>query len=224
MVDRIVTVPDSLELPAAVKVPTSRLSTATATGKAVLDATDTAAARKAIGAGPLGLVGTGMPNSVVSAPVGSYYTDTAGTNGAWRWLKKSGTGNTGWEVDHGDTGWRQLKADTTWAEALAPAGVTLVSNQPRVRRINNLVQLSICLDLSASGPFTATGPIPTGWRHSIPMAVLLSTSTHGLVRVWFSASSSPVTIQGSGPTVGAWGLVSYVTNDPWPTSLPGIPT
>ena len=36
MVDRIVSVPDSLELPAAVKVPTSRLSTATAIGKDVI--------------------------------------------------------------------------------------------------------------------------------------------------------------------------------------------
>ena len=170
-----------------------------------------------------GLSGTGMPNGVVTANPGTYYTDTAGTNGAWRWLKKSGTGNVGWECIVGDTSWRQLKADTTWIEALAPAGVALVSNQPRVRRINNLVYLSLGVDLSTGGSFTATGPIPTGWRHSTPMAALLSTSTYGLVRVWFSGSSSPVTIQAGGPTAGAWGLVSYATTDPWPSALPGTP-
>lgn len=42
------------------------------------------------------LEGTGMPNGVVAAPPGAYYTDTSGTNGAWVWLKTSGTGTTGW--------------------------------------------------------------------------------------------------------------------------------
>lgn len=46
--------------------------------------------------------GTGSPEGVVAAPVGTAYTDTAGTNGAWQWLKKSGTGTTGWAVTHSD--------------------------------------------------------------------------------------------------------------------------
>ena len=169
------------------------------------------------------LSGTGTPNGIITASPGTYYTDIAGTNGAWRWLKKSGTGNTGWDVVRGDTGWRRVGAEADWLAALQPTGVTLLANQPRVRRINNIVYLSLGMDTSTSGSLTATGPIPTGWRHSIPMAVLLSTSTYGLVRAWFSASSSPVTIQGSGPMVGAWGLASYVTNDPWPATLPGTP-
>ena len=53
MVDRIVTVPDSLELPASVKVPSARLSDSTATGRAVLAAADSAAARAAIGVSEL---------------------------------------------------------------------------------------------------------------------------------------------------------------------------
>lgn len=54
------------------------------------------------------LRGTGMPNGVVTASPGTYYTDTNGTNGAWRWVKTAGTGNTGWVVSVGDTGWRNV--------------------------------------------------------------------------------------------------------------------
>lgn len=52
--------------------------------------------------------GTGMPNGKVSAPVGTTYVDTAVTNGALKWIKRSGAGNQGWEVLTGDTGWRTL--------------------------------------------------------------------------------------------------------------------
>lgn len=54
--------------------------------------------------------GRGMPNGVITAPVGTTYVDEAVTNGALKWIKKSGTGNTGWEVLTGDTGWRTLPA------------------------------------------------------------------------------------------------------------------
>ena len=52
--------------------------------------------------------GTGMPNGQVSAPIGTTYVDMAVTNGALKWIKRSGTGNTGWQVFTGDTGWRTL--------------------------------------------------------------------------------------------------------------------
>ena len=52
--------------------------------------------------------GTGMPNGKVTAPVGTTYVDTAATNGALKWIKQNGDGNTGWRVIHGDTGWRTL--------------------------------------------------------------------------------------------------------------------
>ena len=52
--------------------------------------------------------GTGMPNGKVVAPVGTTYVDTAVTNGALKWIKRSGAGNQGWEVLTGDTGWRTL--------------------------------------------------------------------------------------------------------------------
>src|SRR5699024_4001105 len=59
--------------------------------------------------------GTGSPEGKVSAPVGSIYTDTAATNGAIRWIKSSGTGNTGWLVECGNTGIRDISSLLTKA-------------------------------------------------------------------------------------------------------------
>ena len=52
--------------------------------------------------------GTGMPNGKVTAPIGTTYVDMEVTNGALKWIKRTGTGNTGWQIFTGDTGWRTL--------------------------------------------------------------------------------------------------------------------
>ena len=49
--------------------------------------------------------GTGMPNGVVTAEIGTTYVDTNNTNGALKWIKTTDGGNTGWKVAEGDTGW-----------------------------------------------------------------------------------------------------------------------
>lgn len=72
--------------------------------------------------------GRGMPNGVVTAPVGTTYVDEAVTNGALKWIKKTGTGNTGWEVLIGDTGWKVL-------QSVSKLGGSYV----KVRRVNNIV-------------------------------------------------------------------------------------
>ena len=72
--------------------------------------------------------GRGLPNGVVTAPVGTTYVDEAVTNGALKWIKKSGTGNTGWEVLIGDTGWKIL-----------PSVSKLGGSYVKVRRVNNVV-------------------------------------------------------------------------------------
>ena len=72
--------------------------------------------------------GRGMPNGVVTAPVGTTYVDEVVTNGALKWIKKSGTGNTGWEVLIGDTGWKIL-----------PSVSKLGNSFVKIRRVNNVV-------------------------------------------------------------------------------------
>ena len=72
--------------------------------------------------------GRGMPNGTVTAPVGTTYVDEAVTNGALKWIKKSGTGNVGWDVLIGDTGWKVL-----------PSVSKLGNSFVKVRRVNNVV-------------------------------------------------------------------------------------
>ena len=72
--------------------------------------------------------GRGLPNGVVTAPVGTTYVDEAVTNGALKWIKKTGTGNVGWEVLIGDTGWK-----------IIPSVSKLGGSYVKVRRVNNIV-------------------------------------------------------------------------------------
>ena len=72
--------------------------------------------------------GRGLPNGVVTAPVGTTYVDEAVTNGALKWIKKTGTGNAGWEVLIGDTGWK-----------IIPSVSKLGGSYVKVRRVNNVV-------------------------------------------------------------------------------------
>lgn len=72
--------------------------------------------------------GTGMPNGRVEAPIGTTYVDMAVTNGALKWIKRTGTGNTGWQVFTGDTGWRTLPLEQKRGAA-----------RLQIRRINDQV-------------------------------------------------------------------------------------
>ena len=72
--------------------------------------------------------GTGMPNGRVTAPIGTTYVDMAVTNGALKWIKKSGDGDRGWEILIGDTGWRTLNS-------VSKLGNSFV----KIRRVNNQI-------------------------------------------------------------------------------------
>ena len=72
--------------------------------------------------------GTGMPNGQVTAPIGTTYVDMNVTNGALKWIKRTGTGNTGWQVFTGDTGWRTLPLEQKRGTA-----------RLQIRRINDQV-------------------------------------------------------------------------------------
>ena len=74
--------------------------------------------------------GTGMPNGKVDGTIGQTYVDTAKTNGALKWIKRTPSGNTGWAVLDGDTGWKTLNS-------VSKLGASYV----KARRINDIVQL-----------------------------------------------------------------------------------
>ena len=69
------------------------------------------------------LRGTGSPYGTVTPPAaGTYYTDTAGTNGAWRWIA-TGTSSSSWVVVYGCTGWRRITTDqpAAWSSLIVLA-------------------------------------------------------------------------------------------------------
>ena len=72
--------------------------------------------------------GTGSPEGRITAEIGTTYVDVNVTNGALKWIKESGNGNTGWKVLIGDTGWRTL-------DSVSKFGNSFV----KIRRVNNLV-------------------------------------------------------------------------------------
>ena len=76
------------------------------------------------------LTGTGMPNGKVEGTLGQTYVDTAKTNGALKWIKRTPSGNQGWAVLDGDTGWKTLNPTSK-----------LGNSYVKARRINDIVQL-----------------------------------------------------------------------------------
>lgn len=185
------------------------------------------------------LEGTGSPEGVITAGVGSRYVDSNATNGAVEWIKFSGTGNTGWRVVYGDTGRRAL---VSWDSGGTVTG-TLGSNfAPRsgqagaiyVRRVNQNVFVEIInmqssaagfsageydlVDLSNGFGVSTDDRVPFFASNSSPYAIRYSTGTQ---RLQMNAPS----VAGSTTIVGA--TVSQCvflakSSTPWPTSLPGV--
>jgi hypothetical protein len=160
-------------------------------------------------AGNVGIItGTGSPEGVVTAPVGSMYTDTAATNGAIRWIKATTNGNTGWRVDYGDTGWRNVTSTVT-------GGTTVIA---RFRRFVSTVNIHI-YSMDAASRL----PMPTGFRpydSGNGNAWAVGTSTFGTL-TWDAAA---VAIKATGGAVGfgvSFISIDYPTADAWPATLPG---
>ena len=97
-------VPPEVTTEVASKVPPAVSSAVTAAGIPSLVAAQIAAQSGKV------VTGSGAPNGVVTATVGTLYVDTAKTLGATIWRKDSGTGATGWAVVEGDTGWRDMRS------------------------------------------------------------------------------------------------------------------
>lgn len=168
--------------------------------------------------GPRLMSGTGSPEGVVTAPVGSIWTDTAATTGAIRWIKASGTGNTGWVVEHGDTGRRDLSAESllnSW---------TVAASRFSVRRMGNMVEVELLAD-NTSASANAVYALPSGFR---PQAVTYwgaanrSTTSDDAFSYSIAGSTGEISITSSQMS-GSVGYISatYLTADAWPSSLPG---
>lgn len=163
----------------------------------------------------LGYRGTGSPVGKVSAPVGSTYTDAAATNGAIRWIKTSGTGNTGWRVEYGDTGWRNLSSliPATW-----DGDMYVMRTGTRVTIIGSSIRPGETGD-------TPILELPAGFRPTHSTTGVGNET--GSYRSIYAFNFSPYRLEVRNiAAVNSWVSfsITYVTRDAWPTTLPGIPS
>lgn len=158
--------------------------------------------------------GVGSPEGKVSAPVGASYSDSAATNGAIRWVKTSGTGNTGWRVEYGDTGWRNISA-------LLPSGWAGVVAATRTQ--NRVTIIGTNLRPAATGT-TGLIDVPSGFRPARKTNGVGDEA--GSYRPVFALNFSPYKLEIRNiAAANSWVdfSITYVTNDSWPASLPGAP-
>ena len=184
--------------------------------------------------------GTGMPNGRVTAPIGTTYVDTAVTNGALKWIKESGDGNTGWKVFTGDTGWRNLNIVSKLGNSFL-----------KIRRVNNQVTyqfgglqwgwfgiirrssaeyFSQPTDVERNCYILRHDGVPLGFRtpNSLIGAIYNDRGTpYGTWYVGNPADANHLRFQFSNPVptdrdIGDIRVssISYYTDDEWPTVLP----
>lgn len=184
--------------------------------------------------------GQGMPNGKVVAPVGTTYVDTNATNGALKWIKRTGTGNQGWEVLTGDTGWKTL-------EIVSKLGNSYL----KVRRINNTVTYQFGgLQWGWFGIVRRGGPgyqmqpsdrerncyilsgnkVPQGFRSEASLIGGIYNDKGTPYGTWYlggPGDGNMLRFQFTDPVptdrdIGDIRVSSimYLTNDPWPTTLP----
>ena len=163
--------------------------------------------------------GTGMPEGNVKASVGTYYTDTAATNGAIRWIKTRGNDKTGWKVVYGDTGWRSVP------QILSPS---MTASVVKVRRINNIVYLYAALTGWAYNWNGGGAALPYGLRPSGPMQGPSAGRRGDSYLSWMIQPTGQInaetpSAQSPTPTLPPIVSESYIPDDnvPWPTTLPG---
>ena len=162
--------------------------------------------------------GIGSPEGKVTAPVGSVYTDSAATNGAIRWIKTAGTETTGWRVEYGDTGWRNITS-------LLRSGWTATTFL--MRRHGSTVDIRATgLNGSSATDFTFFVPpegfMPGAGSLRIPASTSGSSVNADRVNIGVSGVFSQVWRTNINATSVALST-TYLTNEPWPTTLPAAP-
>ena len=184
--------------------------------------------------------GTGSPEGRIMAEIGTTYVDVNVTNGALKWIKESGNGNTGWRVLIGDTGWRTLSS-------VSRSGNTFI----KIRRVNNLVTYQFgglqwgwfgvgrrngpgFLRHNSSGDkgakLTYPNGIPEGFRSENSLVGPIYDDKGRPYGIWYLGGKSDLnfiqfTFNEDIPTNRDIGdirvsAISYLTDEPWPTKLP----
>lgn len=178
------------------------------------------------------LRGTGFPEGVVTASPGTYYTDTAVTNGAVRWVKVTGVGSLGWQVIYGDTGRRDLTASVFEGPWSHKDNGGSASRRVTARRQGNMVTFTCLLDSAvAGGAARDVIWLPNGFKNTEYSTIGVGLGMNATAIALFSTTSSIARVAVSLPHASTqWAVGQYLTaefsfrtGDPWPTTLPGTP-
>lgn len=184
--------------------------------------------------------GTGSPEGRITVEIGTTYVDVNVTNGALKWIKESGNGNTGWKVLIGDTGWRTLNITSK-----------LGSSFVKIRRVNKLVTYQFgglrwgwfgivrrggqgytpqSSDAERNCFITRVDDIPLGFRASSSLIGNIYNDKGNIYGIWYLGGNTDwnhLRFQFLNPVptdrdIGdiRVSAISYITDDPWPTTLP----
>lgn len=184
--------------------------------------------------------GTGSPEGRITAEVGTTYVDVNVTNGALKWIKEKGSGNTGWRVLIGDTGWRTLNSVSKLGDSFV-----------KIRRVNNLVTYQFGglswgwfgivrrggagyieqgSDRDRNCLITGYHGIPVGFRSSYSLIGNIYNDAGIIYGTWYLGGNTDadyLRFQFLDPVptdrdIGDIRVsdISYPTDDPWPTTLP----
>ena len=190
------------------------------------------------------LSGTGSPEGLVVAAPGSTYlqTDSVVDVKGWiRWIKRTGTGNTGWVVGpEADTGWRRIVAwagdaytegadiapGADWNISGAGAGYLLLRRQGTL--LSLVVYGSLALVSSPTGvtPASRLCALPTGFGVGSAQTTSIKMSGDTVIALEWGGSEISRAGNANYPSGGRWltggASLSALTDTAWPTSLPGV--
>lgn len=184
--------------------------------------------------------GTGSPEGRITAEIGTTYVDVNATNGALKWIKESGNGNTGWKVLIGDTGWRTLNITSKLGDSFV-----------KIRRVNNLVTYQFgglswgwfgivrrggagyvmqTTDTERNCFIVGEHGIPAGFRTPNSLIGSIYNDRGTAYGTWYVGNSSDLNhlrfqFLNPVPTDSDIGdirvsTISYLTDEAWPTTLP----
>ena len=155
--------------------------------------------------------GTVAPEGAITAPPLSRYLQTSGAataTGAQEWVKDYGTGPTGWVAGaEADTGHRNIYASVANGQ----------TNDCRLRRWGNLVELVVGVSGYTDAAVAYT--LPTGFRPSAAWMSFVAGTATVQTQVVARSGSGEVLFYGAGGSFT--GVITFLTFDPWPSSLPG---
>ena len=184
------------------------------------------------------LSGNGIPEGKVEGTLGQTYVDLRRTNGAVKWIKTTDSGKTGWAVLYGDTGWKTLNIVSKLGASYLK--VRRLNNQVSyqfgglswgwfgiVRRGGPGYQLQPS-DRERNVFILGLQGIPSGYRSEGSLIGPIYNDKGVQYGTWYLGGlgdSNMLRFQFTDPVptdrdIGdiRVSTISYVTNDPWPTT------